>query len=367
MDGPARGGVDEARGNHRGRVVLITVLRCALDGGALWIFAFNRWCMTDPDDRRKIRRGLLLLLALVGVPSLAGFLFPELLDGPSWILFAGLFLLEGWRLFQQAIGFTTSRSNLVPVAGCQEGRMATRALQVRSWLFPDSPPEMDGLTVAFVSDLHCNGSIPCGWYDRVWDAIRAVGPDLLLLGGDYVDSREDLPLLERSLRGMGRFSPPMGTWAILGNHDEPAAPEVRRVLRESGAILLEDRWVSVQRPDGRAILLHGTDAPYLGASDPLRGVPPGGAHISLVHSPDVSPALAGRGSRYIFAGHLHGGQIALPLLGGLLVPSRSSRRWVYGGYRIGDSHLIVTSGLGVVGLPFRMLIRPEVVVARFQA
>lgn len=347
--------------------MLIVVLRCALVGLALWVTVFNRTCMTDPDDRRKLRRGLWFLVLLVGTPVLAGILFPDAMDGPSWVVFAGLVLLEGWRLFQQGIGFTTLRSSLVPVSGCQGGRIATRALQVRSWQFPDSPPEMDGLTVAFVSDLHCNGYPSCEWFDKVWEMVRAVGPDLLLLGGDYIDQAEDIPLLERNLRGLSQLAPPLGTWGVLGNHDSIAPSEIRQSLRRAGVVPLDDRWVPLKRTDGRTLLLHGTSSPFLGSADPLRGVPPGGAHISLVHTPDVAPALAGRGSRYIFAGHLHGGQVALPFFGAVFVPSRYSRRWSYGGYQIGDSHLVVTSGVGSVGIPFRGLVRPEIVVARFQS
>lgn len=346
---------------------MIVVLRFALVGFAIWVAVFNRWCMTDPDDRRKLRRGGWLFLLLVGGGVAAAGIWPETLDGSSWVAFSILVLLEGWRLAQQAIGFTTARSNLVPVSGCQEGLFATKALQVRTWQFPDAPQELDGLTIAFLSDLHCNGLPSCSWYDKIWETVRAIGPDLLLLGGDFLDRREDLPLLERCLRGLGPLAPPLGSFAVLGNHDESAPMEVRRLLRESGTVLLEDHWVSLRRADGRSFLLHGTSAPFAGSKDPLRGVPPGGAHISLVHTPDVAPALAGRGSRYILSGHLHGGQIALPLFGAVIVPSRHSRRWSYGGFRIGDSHLVVTSGVGSVGLPIRVLVRPEIVVVRFHS
>jgi uncharacterized protein len=346
---------------------LIVVLRFALVGFALWIAAFNRWCMVDQDDRRKLRRGGWLFLALVGLPVVAALLWPEALDGPTWVVFSMLVLLEGWRLITQAVGFTTARSNLVPVPGCQGGRLATQALQVRSWQFPDAPSELDGLTVVFLSDLHCNGYPSCQWYDKVWDTVRAIGPDLLLLGGDYLDTPQDLPILKRCLQGLGRIAPPLGTYAVLGNHDEIALPDVRQLLRQSGAALLEDRWVALRRPDDRSFLLHGTSAPFAGSSDPLRGVPPGGAHISLVHTPDVAPALADRGSKYILSGHLHGGQVAIPFFGALIVPSRFSRRWTYGGFRVGDAHLVVTSGIGSVGLPVRILARPEITAIRFHS
>ena len=131
--------------------------------------------------------------------------------------------------------------------------------------------------------------------------------------------------------------------------------------------MLEDRWYTVRREDGRKFIVHGTQAPFQSANDPVRGVPPGGAHLSLSHTPDNAPQLAKAGSRYILAGHLHGGQICLPLLGAVVAPSRHSRKWTYGNHQVGHANLVVTSGLGTTGIPLRLLCPPEIAVLRFHA
>ncbi|HNY29367.1 MAG TPA: metallophosphoesterase [Fibrobacteria bacterium] len=346
---------------------MIVALRMAMVGCFAWLMLFNRICMVDQDDRRKIRRGGWLLLAFVGVPVLAALLWPEVLDGPSWLLFLWLIGWECNRLARQAIGFSSARSQAVGVAGVSAGIVCTDSLQVRSYQFAGAGEHMDGLTVAFLSDFHCSGYPSCDWYDQVWRMISGIGPDLVLLGGDYLDAVEDVPLMERAFHGAARLSPLLGIHAILGNHDEVASSDVRRVLRRSGVSLLEDRWVALQRGPGRIITLHGTSSPFAGSHDPLSGAPPGGADLCLTHTPDNAPSLARRGTRFILAGHTHGGQIGFPLLGALLTPSRFSRKWSYGTFRVGESHLVVTSGLGCEGIPLRVLVRPEIVVLRFHA
>lgn len=345
----------------------IVLLRTLVVAVGVWLYAFNRWCMVDPDDRAKLRRGGWLFLGLVGTPLVLVAILPEIMDGLSWVLFILFLLLEAWRIGRQAMGFTTTRSAAVPVAGLPARLLSTKSLQVRSWQFPGAPEALDGLTVAFLSDLHCNGLPAAEWYDKIWETVRAIGPDLLLLGGDFAESIDDLPFFERCLQGLSRLSPPMGMFAVLGNHDETAPDQIRGILRRAGVTILDDSWRALARADGRTVILHGTSAPYHGSKDPLRGLPPGGADISLVHTPDVAPQLAKAGSRYILAGHLHGGQFGLPLVGALLVPSRYSRRWSYGGFRLGHANLVVTSGIGSVGIPLRIIVRPEIVVVRFHA
>lgn len=344
---------------------MIVVLRLGLVGGFLWLHLFNRHCMVDRDDRRKLRRGTWYLALCVGLPAVAALAWQEALDTPSWILFL---LLLGWelnRLVRQAIGFSATRSEAVPVAGSPEGIVTTRSLQVRSYQFAGVAPNLQGLTVAFLTDFHCNGTPSLDWYERIWTVVQGIGPDLVLLGGDYLDSREDLPLMERAFAGAARLSVPLGIHAILGNHDEVAPAEVRSILRRTGVRILDDRWVALPRENGEVVTLHGTSSPFAGSLDPLAGAPPGGADLGLTHTPDNAPILAQRGTRFILAGHTHGGQIGAPLLGALVVPSRHSRRWAYGNFRLGASNLVVSAGLGCEGLPVRLLVRPEIAVLRF--
>lgn len=346
--------------------MILDIVRAGITGLWILLHVFNRYGMTDPDDRRKIRLFLWLFPVCVILPILivafvrwppVGMLF--------WATFVAVIVVETLRVLHLAIGFTSTRSRAISVPGLESRFETTRALQVRTYEFGEAPRNMHGLTVALVTDLHCDGSPSCDWYDRLWDTVRGIGPDLLLLGGDYLSRRDSTPILDRALKGLRTLQPKLGIWAVLGNHDLEAPGEVRKLLRRCGCGLLEDSWEVLDRGDGRTIVLHGTGAPWTTKADASASVPPGGADISLTHTPDNAPSLAAKGVRFILAGHIHGGQMALPLVGPILSPSVYSRRWAYGCHSLGSSRLVVSSGAGVVGIPLRILAPPEIVLLRF--
>jgi len=346
--------------------VTLDLLRALFTG--LWIFlhVFNRKGMTDPDDHRKLRLASWLLPTCVLVPPLVVVLLPwEFVSQLFWLTFALALLLEAARLLLLAIGFTSTRSRATEIPGLEGSIETTTALQVRTYEFAEAPHAMHGLVVAFVSDLHCDGRPSCQWYDRLWETVRGVGPDVLILGGDYLTRADSLPILDRALHGLRALRPTLGVWAVLGNHDLEAPVEIRRLLRRAGVGLLEDSWVVLDRGDGRHVTLHGTQSPWTTSASAAASMPPGGADLSVSHTPDNAPALARAGARYILSGHLHAGQIALPLIGALLVPSRHSRRWSYGCHSVDRSRLVVSAGVGVTGFPVRILATPEIVVLRF--
>lgn len=346
--------------------MILDILRAGITGLWVLLHVFNRYGMTDPDDGRKIKLFLWLMPTCLGLPILltvfvrwppVGLIF--------WATFVAVVLMEAHRIAHVAIGFTSTRSRSTPVPGLESRFETTRALQVRTYEIGEAPRHLHGLSVAFVSDLHCDGAPSCEWYDRLWETVRGIGPDLLLLGGDYLSRGDSLPILDRALRGLRTLQPRMGIWAVMGNHDLEALGEVRKMLRRSGCGILDDGWEILDRGDGRTVTLHGTGSPWTTKAEPSSSIPPGGVDISLTHTPDNAPSLAEKGARYILAGHIHGGQVALPLLGAILSPSIHSRRWAYGCHSLRSSRLVVSSGVGVVGVPFRILVPPEIVLVRF--
>lgn len=346
--------------------MILDLLRAFLTG--LWVFlwVFNRKGMTDPDDHRKLQLASWLLPACLLIPPLTVIFLPwEAVGLFYWLTFAVVVVLEAARLLLLAIGFTSTRSRATHVPGLEGGIETTTALQVRTYEFAEAPHAMHGMVVAFVSDLHCDGRPSCLWYDRLWETVRGMGPDVLILGGDYLTRADSLPILDRALRGLRALRPTLGVWAVLGNHDLEAPSEIRRLLRQAGVGLLEDSWVVLDRGERRHVILHGTQTPWTTQASAAAGMPPGGADLSVSHTPDNAPILARAGARYILSGHLHGGQIALPLIGALLAPSRFSRRWTYGCHSLERSRLVVSAGVGVTGFPLRILATPEIVILRF--
>jgi uncharacterized protein len=91
--------------------------------------------------------------------------------------------------------------------------------------------------------------------------------------------------------------------------------------------------------------------------------PADAAVLLALHDPDLFPQVPGRVALTV-SGHLHGGQVNVPLIRRAVIPSRYGDRYLAGHIVEGGRHLYVSSGLGTSGLPLRLLRRPEVPVLR---
>ena len=95
----------------------------------------------------------------------------------------------------------------------------------------------------------------------------------------------------------------------------------------------------------------------------LRGPPPDAAVLLAVHDPDYFPQVPARVALTV-SGHLHGGQVNVPLLRRLALPTAHGERFIAGHVVERGRHLYVSAGLGTAGLPLRLRRPPEVPVLR---
>lgn len=328
----------------------------------LLVWRWNRR-MSSPHPP-VLRRELLWVAGAFIVPAGIWLLLPHpALSMLSWILTFLVLLRTGWRLAMRLVDLAAVRSRPADVPWAKGRLVTTRALQVRSYSFDDAPAHMQGLSVVLLSDLHCDGWPEPGWYDRYWQVVKGLQPDLVLIAGDFLSCPQSLPLVRRCLRDLGRLHPPMGCLAVLGNRDEESRQELEPVLRDCGIELLKDETRLLVHPDGRMVKIAGTSWPWCGSEGLRRCMEDGAVDIALTHTPENARELANAGAAWILAGHTHGGQIALPLLGGILAPGGS--RHIYGHHVVGHSHLVVTSGVGCSYLPLRFLVHPEIAFLRF--
>ena len=98
----------------------------------------------------------------------------------------------------------------------------------------------------------------------------------------------------------------------------------------------------------------------------LASVPSGQPVLAFTHNPDVFPEIPERVSLTV-AGHTHGGQVYIPLVGRPVVPSRYGQRYAIGHIVENGRHLFVTPGLETSIIPVRFLVPPEVSVLELQA
>lgn len=225
------------------------------------------------------------------------------------------------------------------------------------------------LRVAVVSDLHVGA--PYQGLRRLRttvDRINATNPDLICILGDFVT----LGVIggtftppEPIARELARLRAPAGVFAVLGNHDRLFdGPRVRRALAGAGLRVLEDTAAAIETPSG-TLWVAGVSDFWTGPHDiprALEQISTGGAPVLLLtHNPDIFPEIPA-GVMLTLAGHTHGGQVRLPLIGAPIVPSEYGQRYVAGHVVEGGRQLFVSTGIGTSDIPIRLGVPPTIFV-----
>ena len=223
---------------------------------------------------------------------------------------------------------------------------------------PNLPPEWDGLTLLVLSDLHFHGTPSRVFYERIIDEIqqRWPTPDVVCLAGDYVDSDEHKAWIDPIL---GRLSGTEAKLAILGNHDEHHHPEeVRKELTDAGYTVLGNGWreVTIRGVPCAAI---GHEGPWFFPPPDLLAISAGLYRLCLSHTPDNFYWGIANGIGLMFSGHVHGGQIRVPVIGSIFIPSVYGRRFDQGVFEKSGTLMVVNRGLNGKE-PLRFHCHPQV-------
>lgn len=232
-----------------------------------------------------------------------------------------------------------------------------RHMEVGRW-----PSSLDGFTIAVMSDLHTGAPhVDLKRLGRLVRRVNRARPDLVALLGDYADpavklgERFEPPEVAERL---GRLHSPLGSFAVLGNHDwvEHGAA-MPAALRAVGITVLENAAV----PAGRGLWIAGvadatTRRPRV--EETVAAVPVGEPVILLSHDPDVFPEVPTRVA-VTLAGHTHGGQVDIPVLRDRVTPSRHGAAYT-GLVEEGGRKMWVSPGIGTSRWAIRFRARPEV-------
>ena len=238
----------------------------------------------------------------------------ELSDAPAARLTRRQFLARGTYAYA-AVGATVSTYG---IWSAYRPPVLTR----RTLTFPDLPAAFDGLKVLHLSDLHAGMHLGADRMQDIVAQVNALRPDLILQTGDMIDISPDyIPAYVRAFRDL---SAPHGCVTVLGNHDHyTGRAAVARAVRDAGHVLVNNGCEVIER-NGAVLALLGIDDPdNWKADDPqeayvdraLRHAPPEAFKILLAHRPGAWDSAVPRGIPLTLAGHIHGGQFYLPILG----------------------------------------------------
>ncbi len=233
------------------------------------------------------------------------------------------------------------------------------------------------MRIAQVSDIHVGQNLTLPQLCRLVERVNALDADLICVTGDIADS--ELADNATFFPVLGRLRARFGVLAILGNHDHYAGADrvVVDLKRWTRFRVLRDEAVTLDL-DGAPLHVIGLDdrgrdwargvVSDASLAELLSAAPADIPILLLVHRPDVFRQAAAGGVALTLSGHTHGGQLALPWLGGrrrnlaeIITP------FDRGLYRCGQAYLYVNCGLGVTGQRIRLLTPREISVFELEA
>jgi hypothetical protein len=231
-----------------------------------------------------------------------------------------------------------------------------------SLALPDLPPAWEGLTILLLSDLHFHGTPSRAFFERVMGEIetRWPVPDLVCLAGDFVDTDHHVKWIGPLL---GRLAAREAKLAILGNHDQHHHPDrIRAELAAAGYRVLSNPTAGphVIHIRGLPCALIGHEGPWFRPDPVLADLLEGTFRLCLSHTPDHFYWGRANHIDLMLCGHVHGGQIRLPLIGSIFVPSMYGRRFDTGVFASGGTAMVVGRGLSGKE-PLRFRCRPQVI------
>jgi predicted MPP superfamily phosphohydrolase len=229
-------------------------------------------------------------------------------------------------------------------------------VDVKEYVLPRLHVDLDGLTIAHVSDTHFRGPVDRVYFEHAFAHIQAMKADLICFTGDLLDEQELVAWLPETF---GRLSAPLGCWFILGNHDWLLDPRLMRAaMRDLGWHDVGSAMLTVEHR-GRRICIAGDETPWLGDPPDLEACRSSDLAILLSHTPDKIKRAAAAGVDLVLSGHNHGGQVCLPLMGPIYSPSKYGVRYARGSFREQGTVLHVSRGLSAER-PLRWNCPPEI-------
>ena len=250
--------------------------------------------------------------------------------------------------------------------------IATSGLNVKEYKVVNDRiiDEYHGLKIVHLSDIHFGSTITENDLDHLVNKVNELNPDIVVITGDIIDERisYDKNILIDYLK---KIQSKLGKFAISGNHDLPL-DDFNSIVEESGFTNLDNTYKLIYANSNKPIIISGISSNYSDSSnigtktakfdnyianltDDIKPI----YSILLIHEPDFIDSLNIDNYDLILAGHSHGGQVKLPLIKKLYTPY-GAKKYYDEYYKVNQTDLYISSGLGTSKLKFRLFNRPSI-------
>jgi predicted MPP superfamily phosphohydrolase len=251
------------------------------------------------------------------------------------------------RRFIYLVGFGAAPATAIGMG--VHGAMTEDDLRVRTYQLPiaNLPPELEGFTIAHVSDLHSGIFVGPARLKKISDATNDLKANLIAITGDIVNRNMDE--FPAALAAMQRMEAPHGIYLCEGNHDIiPGYRSVVNACIKHGLPMLYATCVALPFGGGRLVIgglpwsayLKMENFPGL-VGDLFPPRQPGDVRVLLAHHPDLFDIA--QPADLVLSGHTHGGQI---MFGDGIGLGRLRFKYCSGLFERENTKMIVSNGCG---------------------
>lgn len=244
--------------------------------------------------------------------------------------------------------------------------LITKEYKIESSLIGE---DFDGLKVVHFSDLHYLRVTNNDKLKEIVDEINLIKPDIVFFTGDLID--KDFTLTDKDkedlISELSSIKTKYGKYAVLGNHDYVKDIEIfKDIYSNSNFTLLQNSYDIIYSSNNDKLFIGGVDNYSYNEADINKvmeyfndnsDIP---YKIILVHEPDyIDNILTNYNVNLVLAGHSHNGQINIPYIKNFFLPY-GSRKYYENYYKVNDTDLYISSGIGESSVNFRLFNKPSI-------
>ena len=247
--------------------------------------------------------------------------------------------------------------------------LATKGLKVKEYKVVNNKitDSYHGLKIVHLSDIHYGSTIYEKELNNIVNKINEIKPDIVVLTGDLIDNRISFDK-DIIIKYLSKIEAKLGKYAVSGNHDIPI-DDYNYIIKESGFLSLDNKYELIYSKSNEPIIISGIDYgeedigikteqfdKYISElkADDIKPI----YSILLVHEPDTVDNLDLNKYDLVLSGHSHGGQVRLPFIGKLYTPE-GAKNYYDEYYKINNTDLYISSGLGTSMYKFRLFNKPS--------
>jgi len=214
------------------------------------------------------------------------------------------------------------------------------------------------LRVVQFSDVHLGPNYSLEQLEKLVVKINGLQPDVIAFTGDLMDVPSQFEDRSKISAILGKLSSKYGNYAVWGNHDRGGGGVkfYEDIMNTSGFKLLTNESSTIELENGKVVNIIGLDEAMLGNPDipkAYSGTSNQGMNLLILHQPDLIEDVGYDNIDVALAGHSHGGQVDVPLIGPIYTPPLAEK-YTKGLYELGiHKYLYVNSGIGTTRIPVR--------------